>query len=100
MVGLGPDDDVVAHVDKPRVTELEWMWGIACWGPRFTELLHRYVQNRVSLVPELERELVLGDIFDAAIAGGLRVKGLPIQDGDYVDVGTYEDLKLAVLKYA
>jgi len=99
MVNIGRDFAVVDHVDKPRAIDFEWMWGIACWGPRFTALLHDVVEERLGSSNATGRETVLGDVFDAAIASGFCVKGLPIEDGQYIDIGTYDDLKQAILKY-
>jgi glucose-1-phosphate thymidylyltransferase len=96
MVGIDTDCNVVKHVDKPTQTDLEWLWGIACWGQRFAALMH----TSLSCQHPVEREVVLGDMFDAAMAQGLRVKGLPFEDGHYIDIGTYDDLKQALESYA
>jgi len=101
MIGLNADNDVIAHVDKPRQTDLKWLWGITCWGPRFTTLMHEALQTHgAELAAQHGREVILGDIFDLALATGLRVKGLPFEDGRYIDIGTYDDLRQAVLLYA
>ncbi len=100
MIGLDPDYNVIEHVDKPSSTHLKWLWGIACWGPRFTTLMHEVLETRgADIVARKGREVVLGDIFDVAISVGLRVKGLPFEDGRYIDTGTYEDLRQAVRLY-
>jgi glucose-1-phosphate thymidylyltransferase len=95
MVAIDSQFNVIEHVDKPTHTRLQWLWGIACWGARFTELIH----TRLSSLVLHEREVVLGDIFDTALLQGLRVKGLPFEDGRYVDIGTYDDLKRALEEY-
>jgi glucose-1-phosphate thymidylyltransferase len=96
MVSLDEHYNVLEQVDKPAQTSLQWLWGIACWGPRFVELLHSTVSNATPR----EHEMVLGNIFDAALARGFRVKGLPFEDGSYIDIGTYNDLKFALERYA
>lgn len=101
MIGLDAEYNVVEHVDKPRSTQLSWLWGISCWGARFTALLHRMVQTQGQAIAERAgREVILGDIFDEALRIGLRVKGLPFENGRYIDIGTYDDLKQAILLYA
>lgn len=101
MIGINSDNDVVAHLDKPQHTNLKWLWGITCWGPNFTSLMHETLEQAgEELANQRGREPVLGDIFDIALAKGLRVKGLPFEDGRYIDIGTYDDLRQAVLLYA
>ncbi len=101
MIGLDAEGNVVEHVDKPRTTHLTWLWGITCWGPRFTALLHETLQTQgPAIAARKGREVILGDIFDQALRVGLRVKGLPFEDGRYIDIGTYDDLRQAVLLYA
>lgn len=95
MVAFDPQYNITAHEDKPIHTQLQWLWGIACWGRRFADLMHSTLSN----LKHQDREVVLGDIFNAALAQGLCVKGLPFEDGRYVDIGTYEDLKLALEYY-
>jgi len=98
MIGLDPEYNVIEHIDKPQATHLKWLWGIACWGPRFTVLMHEVLKTLSSANTEQRgREVVFGDIIDAALKAGLRVKGLPFEEGRYIDIGTYEDLKQAVL---
>jgi glucose-1-phosphate thymidylyltransferase len=100
MVGLDSDYNVIEHVDKPNKTHLKWLWGIACWGPRFMTLMHEALETQGEAIAKRKgREVVLGDIFDIALDIGLRVKGLPFEDGRFIDIGTYEDLQQALLLY-
>jgi glucose-1-phosphate thymidylyltransferase len=100
MVGIDADANVTEHIDKPQVTtHLSWLWGMACWGPRFTRLMHTALSEQ-STRGTPERETVLGAMFDRAIASGLVVKGVPFEEGQYIDIGTYDDLKRALLLYA
>jgi glucose-1-phosphate thymidylyltransferase len=90
MVEVDATGRVTAHVDKPRQTHLTSMWGCAVWEPEFTDLIHS-VHSRALEVP-LGRELVLGDVFDEALARGVLVRGYPFADGVYVDIGTYDEI--------
>lgn len=82
---IDPDSRrVIAVVDKPEVPPAPNTWGIACWSPAFTELLHDFVSGAA---PN-RREQLLSDVFVAAMAAGLRVYGLAFGDGAYHDIGT------------
>ena len=96
MVDLDPDGLVRRCVDKPATTTLTLMWGCACWSPRFTEFLHA----AVTMAPSTGREIVLGDVFSAAVEQGLRVVGLPVPGGQYADIGTAEELQRMVALFA
>jgi glucose-1-phosphate thymidylyltransferase len=86
---------VLSVVDKPRETHLRNTWGICCWGHRFTDLMHDYLQNLASD----EQEVVLAQVFLEALNQGLRVFGLHFGDGQYMDIGTVEDLDSALRKF-
>ncbi len=85
MVRMNGNNRVVEVVDKPKQTDLTHMWGAITWRPRFTEHLHESVRCRG-----------IGDfarILNDAIACGMRVRGVPIDDGSYVDLGTYDEIR-------
>lgn len=84
----------VELIDKPRQSDLRLMWGLACWGPRVTAL-----QPALLAGAPTERECVPGDLFNAAIAAGLRVRAAAFEDGRYLDMGTPADLNRAVERY-
>lgn len=76
---------VLAIVDKPEHPPVSNTWGIAAWSPAFTELLHEFVATALrSPGPEL----LLTDVFVAAVAAGLRVHALTFESGEYYDIGT------------
>lgn len=85
MVRTDGDNRVLEIVDKPRHTSLTEMWGCIIWRPRFTEHLHVSVRNRGS--SDFAR------ILNEAIGSGMRVRGFPVTEGSYVDLGTYEEIK-------
>jgi glucose-1-phosphate thymidylyltransferase len=96
MVEVDDAGRVTAHVDKPRQTHLTSMWGCAVWEPEFTELIHEV--HTQALERPHGRELVLGDVFDAALVQGVRVQGYQFADGVYVDIGTYDEIVEAQMK--
>ncbi|GAE87560.1 nucleotidyltransferase family protein [Acetivibrio straminisolvens] len=59
--------------DKPKETRIFNTWNIAVWSNRFTELLHEYVWDYVSKKENTGTEILLSDIFNAAIKEGLNV---------------------------
>jgi glucose-1-phosphate thymidylyltransferase len=93
MVRLAGDRPVEL-IDKPAETDLRLMWGLAAWGPRVTAL-----QPALLADAPAGREAVPGDIFNAAIAAGLRVGAHIFEDGRYLDVGTPAELNRAVRRY-
>ena len=94
MVEMDDAQQVIQCIDKPSETFLEWMWGIACWEPTFSDML----LDRVASFEEVgKEEIVLGDIFQAAIEANLRVFGLPFDGGEYLDIGTSEAYEQAIV---
>lgn len=83
MVRIGSEGRVREIVDKPHQTDLTHMWGCIIWRPRFTEHLHEAVCNGVS---------DFAGIMNHAIDAGMRFRGVCIDDGAYVDLGTYEEI--------
>ena len=94
-VKLDAEGRVLYNIDKPRETELRNTWGICCWGPRFTELMQRFLAE----IAQGEREVVLSDVFGEALHQDLNVRGLHFADGQYLDIGTTGELDRALRKF-
>jgi glucose-1-phosphate thymidylyltransferase len=95
MVATDEENNVVYTIDKPKETDLTNMWGCACWSPSFTQLLSNYIaENKFD-----GREIVLGDIFNRAIKLKMKVKGLLFEGGQYIDIGTTDELDTALKKF-
>jgi len=95
MVECDGEWNVVSTVDKPKESNLEYMWGFACWSASFTQLLHEFVVEHA----EVEREVVLGDVFNRALERKMKVCAVPFDDGLYMDIGTAEELDAALKKF-
>lgn len=95
MVALKPDNQVDYTIDKPKNSDLKYMWGSACWSPRFTELLHSFCEENAAT----PTELVLGDVFNLALKKGFAVYGMPFDDGQYIDIGTARELDSALQRF-
>ncbi len=100
MVEIGAEHRVVRIVIKPQATELRYTWLIAVWKPTFTRFMHDYLAAASSKQPTAPRELFVGDVVQAAIDAGLRVEAERFEEGSAIDVGTPEDLRHAVRRYA
>lgn len=95
MVEVDSHGDVACIVDKPSETSLRYMWGCASWSPAFTDLLDEYIRA----YPLSGRELVLGDVFQHAVDLKMRVKGLRFDEGQYIDIGTTNELDTALKRF-
>ncbi|MGD1857327.1 MAG: NDP-sugar synthase [Leptolyngbyaceae cyanobacterium] len=109
-VGVVDFDDqgvVTGIYEKSQLTHLKYMWAIAVWRPSFTEFLHQFVEARQTALiedrsPVLIKEMPdytetpIGDVVVGAIANNLRVEAIPFETGQYLDIGTPENLVNAV----
>ena len=95
-VELDADGRVIHIEDKPATTSLMNTWGCACWSPRFTQFLHDFLEH----FAERGREVVLASVFLAAMQQGLKVGGVYFADGEYLDIGTPDDLVTAVHRFS
>ena len=96
MIELDDEERVIGNVDKPERTSLKYMWGFACWSPSFTELMSTFLKMNV----HNGREIVLSQVFQYAIETGLNVRALRFDDGEYLDIGTVEELHRAIQCYS
>lgn len=91
MVKFADDQRVSEIIDKPNQTDLTKMWGCIIWRSRFTEYLHECV-----------REKDISDfavIMNSAIHSGYRFRGVQMDNGVYIDLGTYEEIADLDRKY-
>ena len=95
MVEIDEANTVIRTIDKPKATNLRLMWGACCWSPSFTELIGRYLGDKTYA----GKEIVLGDIFNFALEAKMRVKGLPFEEGKYIDIGTTAELNTALKQF-
>ncbi|MBF2080559.1 MAG: dTDP-glucose pyrophosphorylase [Synechococcales cyanobacterium T60_A2020_003] len=110
LVDFNENGVVLGIYEKSQLTHLRYMWAIAVWRPSFTEFLHRTVEAklqvligeqppmRIKAMPEYV-ETPIGDVIRDAIAHNLRVEAVPFETGQYLDIGTPENLIHAVYHY-
>jgi len=72
-----------------------YSWAIATWSPVFTEFLHTYVEDQRRLAAR-GSELSVGHVIKASVEAGLRVQSIVISEDPYLDIGTPDDLELAM----
>ncbi|MBA4536920.1 hypothetical protein H1Z61_07130 [Bacillus aquiflavi] len=82
--------EVIKIIDKPKIKpDTDYAWGIAVWKSKFQHFLTNYHHNYSE-----KAELVLGDVFSAALKEGFKVCALK---GElFLDIGTLEDLTKAI----
>ena len=84
MVRYTQDKRVIEIVDKPKRTELTQMWGCIIWRPRFTEFLHDCINSK-----DISD---FAQIMNNAVSAGMNFRAVPIEDGLYIDLGTYKEI--------
>ncbi len=98
MVELDDAGTIVGFIDKPTQTKLRLMWGCATWSPKFTQFIHDYLE--VISITHTHKEIVLSDLFSAALEAGYHFEPFQITDGHYHDIGTPESFQSAVYDLA
>jgi glucose-1-phosphate thymidylyltransferase len=94
MLELDADHRIKQLIIKPAESKLQQTWGIAVWTPLFTEFLHSFLDSHQHTADEAP-ELYIGDVIRAAIKAGIDVRGIPVSDQPFIDIGTREDLERA-----
>lgn len=84
MVRTHSDGRVIEIVDKPKQTDLTFMWGCIIWRSRFTEYLHESIQTK--------NISDFAQIMNNAIKEGFQFRGVYISNGTYIDLGTYDEI--------
>lgn len=84
MVQMDEERRVEQIVDKPAHTDLKFMWGFIVWRPAFSEHLHR------CLLEEGINDFA--KIMNLAIERGMCFQGVQLENADYTDLGTYDEI--------
>lgn len=85
MVELNHAGKVSRIIDKPRASQLEYMWGCMVWKPVFTDYLNGHLKSY-----EISD---FAEVMNNAIKEGIKFRGLKIENGIYIDIGTFRDIK-------
>jgi glucose-1-phosphate thymidylyltransferase len=92
MVDFDDSGAVRRIVVKQPACGLRYSWILALWSPRFTAYL-RSSPRAVDDIGQSQRELHLGHIMQHAIDAGLKVVGVPIAGGRFLDLGSPEEVR-------
>lgn len=100
MVDQEPDGRIRGIQIKPTHTDLRYTWLIAVWTPTFTRYMHDYVimdhkrrdANKPGQTILNKCELFVGDVIQSAIEHDMRVDSVTFDKGEYLDIGTPEDI--------
>ena len=100
MVDLDADGQIRRIQIKPTRTDLRYTWIIAVWTPNFTRFMHEYIlanknantTNKGHSSDKKQRELFVGDVIQAANRSGMQTDSVLFTDGNYLDIGTPEDM--------
>jgi glucose-1-phosphate thymidylyltransferase len=84
MVRCTSKKTVIEINDKPETTDLKNMWGCIIWKPTFTEWLHWQIHH--------ENENDFAHIMNHAIAADISFGGVLIHRGNFIDLGTYDEI--------
>jgi glucose-1-phosphate thymidylyltransferase len=101
LIELSKSGMVERITPRPHQATTGYTWCIAVWAPSFTRYLHRFVEHELERRLDAktfkgEDEIDLGAVFQKAIASGLSVEHVLFEDGFCLDIGTPEDLKMAL----
>jgi glucose-1-phosphate thymidylyltransferase len=85
---------------KSDSKDLLYTWIIAVWSSEFTEFLHEYVREQKKLLlrnnPPNDKddikELFISEVIQAGILKDLKCDHVIFKEGDYLDIGTSDDL--------
>jgi glucose-1-phosphate thymidylyltransferase len=88
--GTIEDIEIKLPSSAPRLS-----WCLAMWSPRFTEFLHEHLRRRGDGTDA--PELSAGHVLRASLQEGFVLHSVVFEDGGYLDVGTPEGLRRALL---
>jgi glucose-1-phosphate thymidylyltransferase len=100
MVELNKKGRICKIEMKPVATNQKHTWLIAVWTKTFTRFLHDFVEkfrsskniSEYKNLKEFQKEIFLGDVFNAAIDADLHINHVLFKSADYIDIGTPENL--------
>jgi glucose-1-phosphate thymidylyltransferase len=103
MVDLDSDGKICGIHIKPAQTDLKWTWIIAVWDFTFSQFMHDHVHQlletnaalKAGFTGDLQKEVHIGDVIQAAIESGLSCDNVLFPQGRYIDIGTPEDMASA-----
>jgi glucose-1-phosphate thymidylyltransferase len=101
LVERDSQDRIVRIAPRPHQGTRGYTWCIAVWSPEFAGFIHRTVRQAAERLKDAEpfttqKEIPMGEVFQAAIADGIPVEHIAFEEGFCLDIGTPDDLKRAL----
>lgn len=104
LVSLDACGNVRGIQIKPNQTDSSYTWIIAAWNYLFSQFMHDYVLHHLNIVALTDggltdydyQEIYMSDVIQAAIGSGLKIAQVIFNPGNYIDIGTTEDMIRAV----
>jgi glucose-1-phosphate thymidylyltransferase len=85
------DDGKLQNIEiKNHNCRYEFAWIFAIWQPQFSKYLMDHID---ALDSDIDREVYLGDLLSYYLSEGNEIYIHTIEDGDFTDIGTPEDLE-------
>ena len=95
-VDVGPGGSVLRIDTHAGSLDLRPSWCLALWAPSFTAFLLQHVRSTAPGRAAERRSRPVGDLLQAAVAGGLRIQAEQLSSRPFVDIGTPEGLAEAL----
>ena len=102
MVDIDNNSRVCAIQLKPRTTRLKYSWLCAVWTPTFSGFIHSFLKTMATTTGILgnrridpQGDLPVGAVLRAAVRAKLKVEGVVLQTGRYIDIGNPKTLSAA-----
>ncbi len=100
MVELDSNGRICFIHIKPDNSQLEYAWNIAVWAPSFTHFMHEYILSRHNILNdrrvdtnlEKKKELHVSEVIQAAIENDMHIDTVLFKEGNFLDIGTPEDM--------
>jgi glucose-1-phosphate thymidylyltransferase len=98
MVTLGQDGKLGSIQTNPESIDQGLTWIIAAWTPHFSYFLNEHITSRQGSGHENKtdashsNELLMGDVFQAALENGLSTEVVHFPEGSFLDIGSPANL--------
>lgn len=96
MVETEVDGTVKNITIKPETTSLTYTWLLAVWTSAFSGKFKELIKH--SEEKGLNREIYVGDLLNSAISMDFKIESILIENSDYTDIGTIDDLFRPLIK--
>lgn len=94
MIKFNEKGKIQSIVIKPKETNLLWAWALSVWNPAFSKFMHLRLDDMLSdFENRTLKECHIGSVFQLALLAGFKFEYVLFENGEWVDIGTPEDLQ-------